>query len=300
MYALGGGLGHLQRSLSLCRTAARRGHQSVILSNSPVWPRIAANLPLPGTTVRHLVGDDATVLAEANHCLQTTPFDVLVVDTLPRGICGELANRLPNVPTVFVHRDLAASYAAQPDVMAAVRQFDLMLCPGERGQLEHRNAVTTGPWVLLHAEELLEPVAVRTYMGCPPDRPLVVVCDAADPEEAAGLATIADLLRSRFGSAVHVHQAELAETWPLMRLHLGVDLLVGAGGYNTVHEARLTATPFRAVARQRLYDRQHRRLRSREWLEVQDQNVPPRRPAATVRYTNGTEAAVDAIERLVG
>jgi hypothetical protein len=52
--------------------------------------------------------------------------------------------------------------------------------------------------------------------------------------------------------------------WPLLAVLPAVDLLVGAGGYHTVYESRLTDTPLFAMARDRLYDRQSHRLRSTE------------------------------------
>jgi hypothetical protein len=52
--------------------------------------------------------------------------------------------------------------------------------------------------------------------------------------------------------------------YPLLELLAGVDLVVGAGGYNTVHEARACRRPLLALARPRLYDRQARRLTSGE------------------------------------
>ena len=299
VYALGGGLGHLQRSLSLCRSAGRRGHQSVILSNSPAWPRVAANLACPGVRVQHLGGNEHAVPAAANSWLERDDFDALIVDTLPRGIVGELAHRLPNVPTVFVHRDLTADYASKPGVIAAVQRFDLMLCPGERGPLQHRNAILTAPWVMFDSDELLERSAVRAHFACPADRALCVVCDATDRSEADGLAALAHALRQQLASVVHVHLATLEDTWPLQRLHLGIDLLIGSGGYNTVHEARLSGTPLRAIPRQRFYDRQHRRLQAAEWLDVMDlSGFAPQARVATP-YSNGAVAAVQAIECLV-
>lgn len=299
VYALGGGLGHLQRSLALCRSASRRGHESVILCNCPTWPRIDGRIQLPGVRVHNLTGDDDGVLCEATRCVQSSDADVLIVDTLPRGIAGELADTPPDMPTVLVHRDLTAHYANRPEVLTAVQRFDLMLCPGERGPFDHRNVVETPPWIMFDAEELLKRDEARNQLGGSANQPVVVVCDATDAHEATGLATVADRLRSRWGDRARVHTAQLEHTWPLLRLHLGIDLLVGSAGYNTVHEARLTQTRLRAIPRERLYDRQQRRLHPSERLEDLDIDLPPLRRQNAATYQNGSHAAVKAIEQLV-
>ncbi|MFP2900405.1 hypothetical protein ACLEQD_29190, partial [Corallococcus sp. 4LFB] len=93
--------------------------------------------------------------------------------------------------------------------------------------------------------------------------------------------------------------------WPALAVLRGVDVLVGAGGYNTVQEARATGTPLVAWARPRLYDRQALRLTEAERvgdaaeLEAKVASVLQEafhaRPAA---WDNGVHAAVEAIERV--
>jgi hypothetical protein len=296
IYALGGGLGHLQRSLSLAKAAAARGHTATILTNSPAYPRIADRCDLAGVTILEMPRGDA--LAPAVHrLLDGREHDAVVVDTLPRGVLGELAAVAWQVPAVFVHRDITSAYAHQVDVQGSTQRFDLMLCPGERGPLDHHNLVETKPWVLMGPEELLPRSAARAALGCPDDRPLVVVCDTTEPRESAGLAYLVEHLREAYGDAAHVMRASLEATWPLMRLHLGVDLLIGAAGYNTVHEARLTATPLKALARERLYDLQDRRLLSHEVLD--DAALPGLATrTSTVDYDNGSSEAVRCIEEV--
>jgi hypothetical protein len=94
--------------------------------------------------------------------------------------------------------------------------------------------------------------------------------------------------------------------WPALAVLPGVDVLVGAGGYNTVQEARATGTPFVALVRSRLYDRQALRLRAEERAgsveELLERAVllarsrPARGPGP---YVSGTRDAVARIERLL-
>lgn len=298
IYALGGGLGHLQRSLSLAKAAATRGHSATILSNSPAYGRICDRIQFAGVRVVQLPSDKSLV-TEVRRWLQRDDHDVFVVDTFPRGVLGELPDMEWRMPACLVHRDLKVAYATRPDVVGCVPRFDLMLCPGERGPLEHRRVIETVPWVLLDAGELLARREARVELGCMDSRPVVVVCDTADPAESAGLGYLAKQLSRSYGDAAHVLRADLERTWPLMRLHLGVDLLIGAAGYNTVHEARSTRTPLRAIARERLYDCQDRRLRPDEVLDEVTLPSPITR-SPDVCYVNGAHDAVRSIEELVG
>ncbi len=52
--------------------------------------------------------------------------------------------------------------------------------------------------------------------------------------------------------------------WPLLEVMAGIDVLVGSGGYNTVHEARATATPLVALARRGNTTAKHVACRPRE------------------------------------
>lgn len=95
--------------------------------------------------------------------------------------------------------------------------------------------------------------------------------------------------------------------WPLLEVMAGIDVLVGSGGYNTVHEARTTATPLVALARPRKYDRQDLRL-SRDESASDEADVLHRvaehlaRRSVDARviptYENGVHAAVALIEQL--
>ena len=55
--------------------------------------------------------------------------------------------------------------------------------------------------------------------------------------------------------------------WPLLKYIHGIDALVGAGGYNLVHESRQTKTPLFSQPKKRLYDDQYERLASNECYE---------------------------------
>jgi hypothetical protein len=318
LYALGGGLGHLTRAAALARAACARGHAVELLTNSPFAPGLPLEALLgPRATVHRLDAraDKAATVAAVAAWL-SGPTDVLVVDTFPRGLGGELVDLLPAVraPRVLVHRDLNPVYVERFDVARAVDAYDALLVPGEDAPFAHHpRATRTPPWLLLDADAVLSQEDARRRLGLDDgdSRPLVAVVGCGRPEEVAEAGDTARRLREslRWWAAVEwlvpTGSGGGRPVWPALEVLRGVDVLVGAGGYNTVQEARATGTPLVARARPRLYDRQAPRLTREERVEDAAalearvafllEHPSIRRPVA---YPNGVHMAVEAVERL--
>ncbi len=302
VYALGGGLGHLQRELALARRAVANGHRVRILSNSPWAVQVRdglADLNLQGIEIVPLVGPEE-VIAQAVKCELQGSFEALIVDTLPRGIAGELEHLVElDCPKILVQRAVTPTYAARPDVVTAMQQYDLVLKPGE-GPADKTTA--TEPWLLFDKEELMARDEARQALGAD-DRSVVVVIGCGAPSEARLAAGLGDRLRVALGREAQVITAMPSTHWPLLRMLPGVDVLIGSGGYNTVYEARATHTPLIAFARERLYDEQDERLvtgeRVSDWTELVglcETHLESAESRAAIDYVNGTRSAVAAIE----
>jgi len=308
IYALGGGLGHLVRGLALARAAVRTGVDVRLLTNSP----FAGLVPLADELDSESVVIDADaerdeVAARVRAELDHRDFDLLVVDTFPRGLAGELAGLDIGTPRALVHRDLSPTYVEQFDLRAVVRTYDLVLLPGERGPLADDSAVETAPWLIRDADELASPEDARTELGVTDESPLVCVVASGKAEEIAAAEERVRQLAEHLGNRAHVRFLSVLKIgscppfWPLIRLLPGVDLLVGSGGYNTVYEARATGTPLLAIPQQRLYDRQDQRLRAEESIDAAELNervAAVRRKPTTPRFENGVHAAVRALRSL--
>jgi hypothetical protein len=317
LYALGGGWGHLVRGLALGRAAARRGHAVSLLVNTPHGDHdaLAAELGPCGELLRIPAalpkGAQTRRVLEA---VQARSWDAVVVDTFPRGLGGELAAVLPALPcaTVWVHRDLTPRYVERFGLRRFARCFELVLVPGEPAPLDdHSRAVETTPWLVRDPHELLEPADARRRLSASEDRPVVLVSGSGPLDEVRAWGRRARLLTDalrdraqvRFAGPTTVGVRSL-RAWPLVELLPGVDVLVGAGGYNTVHEAHAAGTQLVAIPQERVYDRQARRLRPGEQTHegalvaavARKLEAPP---SAAPAPTNGVHAALKAIERTI-
>lgn len=287
IYALGGGAGHLTRVTALARTAVRQlartsetqsalAPEICILTNSPFAGMIPVARELGDENQliqvdRHLSRDE--VAAEVCHVLETQVFDVLIVDTFPRGLAGELPAILARLscPTVLIHRDLNPKYVAQYGVEAVARDYDLILVPGESAAFDTMpQAIRTEPWLIRDCDELLPVAEARDMFGVTDQSaPVVVVMGSGTESELQEMERLAAELVSEFGSLGHIRfvapglgdvAGDRLFVWPLLEVMSGISILIGSGGYNTVNEARATETHFIGIARERLYDRQERRL----------------------------------------
>ncbi|OJT23876.1 hypothetical protein BO221_18110 [Archangium sp. Cb G35] len=318
IYALGGGMGHLTRAVALGRAARRRGHRVEVITNSPFAPELALEAELGEGNVHRLGAefDKHAVRESIERLLDRVRPEVLVVDTFPRGLGGELAPLLPGMKArkVLVHRDLHPDYVERFGLARFVDTFDRLLVPGEPAPFAHHpRAVSTPPWLLLDSGELLDVPTARRTLGVPTNEetvPVVAVLACGRPEEVDESAALAERLQRMPGPRTFVRLLSPSapwKLWPALSVMRGIDVLVGAGGYNTVQEARATGTPLVAIARPRLYDRQALRLRDSERISTLD--VALERVRELLRsgstscserpvpaYVNGTHEAVRLIE----
>jgi UDP:flavonoid glycosyltransferase YjiC (YdhE family) len=268
IYALGGGWGHVTRAAGLA-LAIGPAARVRILASSPYLEIVRAAMPeLEIEAVSRMAPEDP---------------DVLVVDTFPRGLGGELVDLLPSLRAlkVLIHRDLKPEYVSWGGLRTFVpAHYDGVLCPGERGLLaDLPQAVLTAPWLVR------PPVAVKPGVD-------VVVCAGGNADEIPWYGEVAALL------AGHVEVRCLAPElppgcppelwiryWPSIDWIANARAVVGGAGYNTVNECRALAVPLIARPWPRKYDRQ--RLRAEQCPNVTIVETPD----------EGARAVLDALAR---
>lgn len=339
IYALGGGAGHLTRVTALARAALQQlqtssGTQSesalapdiCILTNSPFASVIPVEHELgDGHQLiqidSHLSRDEVTT--EVYRVLETQAFDVLVVDTFPRGLAGELPEILASLscPSVLIHRDLNPKYVAQYGVKAVAEDYDLILVPGESAEFDSMpQAVRTEPWLIRDCDQLLSVAEARDMLGVTDhSTPVIVVMGSGTEAELQEMERLATELDAKFGSVGQIRfvapnlgdvAGDRLRIWPLLEVMPGISIMIGSGGYNTVKEAKATGTHLIGIARERLYDRQERRLsklcqvnRATDVVDVAEQLstllADGVESMKSPTYVNGVHQAVLAITQLV-
>ncbi len=337
-------MGHFNRALALARSAARRGIRTTIVTNcryagvvltSGCRRLVSMDEKIEIVEVPHDSKTSNTQAAElaafVTAVLQKVPYDLLVVDNFPRGLVGDLVSILPTVacPKVLVHRDLDPRYVAWANLPEFVEQhYDLVVSAGDDAPEKPSPLIgmpqsrQTAPWLVCGADEWLTRPLARWELGIDEadTRPVAVVLGCGKADECLAAAHAAVELAKRVASHAHVRflscdvaALEIAGPlgrclWPAVVVLPGVDLLLGAGGYNTVYEARATSTPLLAVAQERLYDRQSLRLRAHErcadWSQLvvhaadslMQDGLQPRSPVGQAE--NGAAVACPWLETL--
>ncbi len=316
IYALGGGLGHLHRSLALGRVAASKGHSVQILTNS----RFANHLPWENELgklgsvkiIDHGNSLDRTK-DKALSWLKKGDYDRLIIDTLPRGIGGELNEALNAITKkkVLVHRDLNPDYVNKYKIDEFIQKYNLIIIPGETDPISSvqrmEQSHSTKPWLIRDRNEILGRVEARSILGMDmlDKRSLAIIsCTGRSDEEHIFLQIKEELVSSLPEWCFKISSPILGigdiSPWPLMELMNGIDMVIGSGGYNTVNEVRATSTPFRARPLPRMYDRQSKRLKKTETYtniqKLKEALRATRTRSSCQSFKNGAHEAVNLIE----
>jgi hypothetical protein len=138
-HALGGGLGHATRALAVARRLAPLvGGAHRLHVNTPFAPAIRSAVEREPGLALHAFPPAATAAEVAGDTLAFVRDwrpDLLVVDTFPRGVGGELAGVLEawsDCPRALISRGLPAGYVHRFGLIDFVRRhYDLILAPGE-------------------------------------------------------------------------------------------------------------------------------------------------------------------------
>ena len=287
-YAPGAGLGPLTRGLAILRrwkTHTRRS--ALLLTYSTFAPLISRE----GVAVKQIPGPEPQFLERA---VRRANPKLLVVDTFPRGIVGEIAELLPSLPcpTVLIQRYLNPAY---------LRQFKVAAFLGQHYRLAVRIADAMEPQTLSQRTVDVPPVTVREAREVPAARSrsdwlFVGWGEGSEPYLQVALETARQ--RSK-----QLRILRLPESYPAVNWMPKAELVIAAGGYNLFHEVALTATPAIFVPCRRMYDDQFGRTvnaaqaRTPEALRALLEGEPP---APLLPHTGeGAAAAVAVLQALL-
>lgn len=320
-YAFGSGLGHLTRVTSLLRELGNIVSGSYrVITNSPHF----ALCEKEGFCSQYIEtkGKRPERVREA---LEQILFDfnpsLLVMDVFPFGMEGELKDFIAFAPYKKV---LLYRYAKNVNFSETARHFDLVLCPEDFWTEEvHHDAFSdiffVPPMLLRNSSELFTPCHAGEILKCAHEKFLVLAAHTGKPETFASFyETVCDALSEIKKEDVEIHFAtphasllsrqgfkNVFSHYPLMDLFSGIDLLIGAAGYNLFHEARVTQTPCIFLPQKQRFDNQFARALSantalsRDDLKykIKEAAAHGKRKAKIPDYENG---AVTAARKIAG
>lgn len=307
IYALGGGFGHLTRACSLAR-AAPSPTRVTVLTNSPYARCVIRAMPwLDVVMLDPALGIDEARAEVVRRIVEANP-DVLVVDTFPRGLLGELVH-LKSLPgrKVLVRRDLNPEYEVRYRIEEFAANYDLVLQPGEGNGV----GISTAPWVVRSHDELPDRRSASAILRAEREAPCILICAGGNAPELAWYGAVAAELPCEVVRCVAPHCPEGCPAecwisyWPAMDLYSGACVVIGGGGYNTVYETAACGIPLVSRPWPRVYDRQEVRA-----LQAARIVTEPRQAAesalrlatgvkrqARIAYENGAGPAASLILR---
>ncbi len=317
IYSLGGGLGHFQRALSLGRAATQFGYQVHIISNSRFlncipWRKEIDNSDVKLTVIPHSI-DRIKTISHVREILTNVDYDRLIVDTFPRGIAGELPEIMDDlkIPKILVSRFLNPAYVKKFNLQNEIRRYQLIISIEKTAPfIDSHLSKTTAPWLLFNHNELYSRKRARMHFGLNQmdENPLIVICGTGNKEELKFFSSLADELKRKLTNSdilfnSPANQPGQMGIWPLLKFIHGVDVLIGSGGYNLVHESRLTETQLFAFPQKRLYDNQFLRLTPDECCNTPEELIyrieeTCNKTVKASTYENGVFSAVKMIEML--
>jgi len=273
-YAMGGGHGHAARGLAVLRRLPPGAGVLVAPAAAGSWAEregVTHLAPPPRPSAEEL----AAFVAGAVSRLEP---ELLLIDVFPRGVLGELPPILAatRAPCWLVSRWVTPAYYLDPGVRASLeeRYERILWCEAPPVELEAlRLPASRLPPVLLRARgECLAREEARRALGADGDAPLVLALPSGDPALQEELCRLLRKVCARVAPAARLVaiSAELpardepglrvAALYPAVRALAAADLLVCAGGYHAVHEARLHGLVAIHLPQRRVYDDQHRRV----------------------------------------
>ena len=253
-YAMGGGRGHQTRARNLHRALKR------------LQPDLTTHLLVPEDRVRQDESDLTVLTAPSKErqalsqwiteVVERLSPELILIDTFPRGVLGELASLGRQTPTALVTRWVAPDYYRHPPVREALNRFDAVFWtepksdptfPGER----------TDP--VVDERPVMPRDQARQLLGCD-GRPLVLALPWRHGEAWLANAQALQEICRRRGWNLRIADPELSQEFSRAdQLLSGADLILAASGYNTYYEIAKHHRPAVWLPQPRKTDSQHLR-----------------------------------------
>lgn len=250
---MGGGFGHLTRTLHLLQEVRAREPECSTLLLCPRRAESVAQEHTPYASTDDIGRENLSRWVRSQ--VQAYQPDLMVIDTFPRGVLGELV--LPtSLPKVLVTRWVKPGYYSDPGVARSLQQFQ-SICWTEPKPSPNLPGQTFSP-VMGPERPATREVARATLKA--DDRPLVLGVGSGPLAEQKSLShLLKQLCQSNnwnfrwFSREMNCPAPRLAQLLP------GADLVVTAAGYNTYYELLRVGVPAILLPQARRVDDQFKR-----------------------------------------
>lgn len=300
-YACGGGLGHVTRAAAILRHLKPDIMVLVLTSVAEPYPLIHEGIPF-----RYIAPDEYfsnTVI----DFVSNSHLRVLLMDVFPLGLRAELTEIIPKLACkkVFIYRHVRADY--RPTITSALPYFDQVIFAETADPPLPVETIACQPILLREGHELRSRDSARQILGVTSDVPVVLGVSSTDDRWTKSFFPILRKALLFTGISAHLSLAAPGYTgegavdyYPLLELLPGVDVVVGAGGYNLYHEVHSCGVPAIFLPQPRTVDDQHWRTQSAttacspEELEarLREALLSPRIPTI---FSNNAITAVDVL-----
>ncbi len=327
-YAFGGGAGHVTRSIALLREIVRQGNPRVLALTNSRFAWLYGQEGIPHRLIETPQPDPDALAQRLQTVLDETGARVFVVDALPRGIFGEMAQLLPQVSArkALIARHLKGHYLASHAIPSFVDpHYDRVIFaeewPGDFAKRLSTPCTRVPPIVVRDADEIMSRADARRALGVHDDTPLVLFASTSVSDEHAGplLGVLEKIQRRKRTPDFTIRRVALpspGETFPqdvishfpLIELLPGADIVVGAAGYNLFYECQAVGVEAIFIPKGRLYDDQFWRAEQATWAEEPEHlealltdrlsNIDAG-PGPPPDYANGAHEAAAAIASLL-
>ncbi len=243
-YACGGGLGHVTRAAAILRHLHPAITILVLTSVAEPYPLIHEDLPF------RYVAPDEYFSSTVIDIVSNSHPQVLLMDVFPLGLRAELTEIIPKLmcKKVFIYRHVRADY--RPIITSALPYFDQVILAETADPPLLVENIACQPILLREVHELLSRESARQILGVTSNVPVVLGVSSTDNKWTETFFPILRKALSFTGISTHLSLAapgytgeEAVNHYPLLELLPGVDVVVGAGGYNLYHEVHSCGVP---------------------------------------------------------
>gem|GEM_PF-838366 len=282
-YAMGSGLGHLTRTHSLVRKLKTlfKGELAVLTNSS--YSQLFDFSPFRLKCIDTSCAGGPSVKETVESFVKDFKPDILVVDTFPRGLAGELVHFLPELSAkkVLIERFLKEDYIRRFSVSDFIENnFDYVISvePVKQHDPEKVPTSLACPVLQRDCDELPSRESARGQIGLAGQNRLILCVIERMQRKDASLYTLLCKVFSlikprgfelRFASINKAAEEEDDEDrrrnplfishFPLVELLPAVDILIGPSGYNLYHESKSLSIASLYLPQKMMYDDQIRR-----------------------------------------